>query len=303
MKAAVFCCQGLGDLLITLVLSNNLKRAGYEVTTFHPFLQGLQPWFPTLPLAPFPETVDGFDRFFIIYERTPRMFKVLEECQKKYPDKTTVLNPIATFKNDYAYWEQGRFEGTRSFVDNLYFFCKDILQLPAPTIENGIVIPPSVTPRKFLSRVVIHPTSALERKNWPKEKFLQLASALKAQGLEPVFILTPEEKKGEWKDVEAPSFASLSDLVIYVCESGYMIGNDSGIGHLASCLGLPTLTLCRSERIARFWRPGWSLSERLYPSLWIPNLKFCRLRETYWKKWITVNLVLKEFAKLRAHAP
>src|SRR5690348_18510042 len=38
---AVFSCQGMGDGLISLVLSNNLHLNGAEATTFHPFLNEL----------------------------------------------------------------------------------------------------------------------------------------------------------------------------------------------------------------------------------------------------------------------
>jgi ADP-heptose:LPS heptosyltransferase len=74
-----------------------------------------------------------------------------------------------------------------------------------------------------------------------------------------------------------------------------MIGNDSGIGHLASCLNLPTLIICRSKIAAPFWRPGWTSGEVILPPAWIPNLKGLRFRDKYWQKSITVPKVLKSF--------
>ncbi len=313
---AVFSCMGLGDGLIAMVLSHNLHLNGARVTTFHPFLQGLQNWFPTLPIRPFPnegalsETLKSFDRFFIVFEKTPWMQAILKLCEEKYPKKTVVLNPIATPKNDYPYWENGRFNGSRPFVDNLYTYCCEILNLAVVTKSNGIVVPSDVSHGKYPKRIIIHPTSSRPGKNWPMEKFIALSESLKGKGFQPIFALTEEEKKG-WpvEQIEAPQFASLSDLCAYVCESGYLIGNDSGIGHLASCLGLPTLTICRSLLVANFWRPAWCRAEVVTPSTWIPNVKGLRWRDVHWKKWVSIPKVLNRFIRLtqggdgNAHRP
>jgi ADP-heptose:LPS heptosyltransferase len=130
------------------------------------------------------------------------------------------------------------------------------------------------------------------------KSFLALSESLKKDGYEPVFIFTEQERKEYHIDFETPQFSSLGDLAAYVAESGYMIGNDSGIGHLASCLGLPTLTLCRSQLTADFWRPAWSPGRVLTPSPYIPNLKGLRWRDRHWKKWISVRRAAKAFKTL-----
>jgi|SRR5579872_1749204 len=298
-RCAVFSCLGLGDGLLTLILSHNLEKNGNQVTTFHPFLHALQDWFPSLPIRPFPplSDLDSYDRFYIFYEKTERMLSVLDYCQKHHPEKTFVLNPIATCNRDYPYWEVGKFQGDRTFVDNLYSYCKTILQLPNPTRKNGITAPSGLLRRRHTKRVVLHPTSSRPGKNWPQHKFESLAALLRQTGFQPVFILGAEEREG-WEAQEAPQFASLSAMAAYVYESGYMVGNDSGIGHLASCFGLPTVTICRSGHTALFWRPGWAPGEIVYPAPWIPNIKFLRLRDKYWKKWISVRRVFNTFKKL-----
>ncbi len=300
-RCAVFSCLGLGDGLISLVLSNNLQLNGYSVDTFHPFLRALQNWFLHLRIDRFPDidVLENYERFFIFYEKTPQMQMILTYCQKHFPERTTVLNPIATANRDYPYWEQGRFDGNRPFVDNLYVYCKDQLKLPILTKSNGIVIPDPIQPKRFAQRVVIHPTSSRPGKNWSMQKYLELNRRLKSEGYQPVMMLTPEEQS-DWKyaEIELPQFTNLSELAVYVCESGSMIGNDSGIGHLASCLGLSTVTICRSAQNACFWRPAWTRGEVLTPSLWIPNLKGLRLRDKHWQKWISVGRVLRHFHRL-----
>ncbi len=296
-KCAVFSCMGLGDGLITLVLSNNLHLNGCKTVTFHPFLQGLQGWFPELALEPFPakgklpERLERFDRFFILYEKSEWMQEILSYCQKHHPKKTVVLNPIATPRRDYPYWEGGKFDGNRSFVDNLFRFCHDELRFKVVTKSNGIVPPEEVKPRRYLKRVVMHPESSRDGKNWPKEKYIQLAKQLEQRGREVIFALTEKERQG-WEGVCIPECSSLHMLAQMACESGLMIGNDSGVGHLASCLGTPTVTICRSAQVARFWRPAWAPAKVITPSPLIPNLKGLRWRDKHWKKWVTVSKVL-----------
>jgi len=292
MKCAVFSCLGLGDGLLALVLSHNLHLQGHETATFHPFLNQLQDWFPHLPIRSFPPKLEEFDRYFIIYERSDWSLAVLKECLEKYRGKTTVLNPIATPNTDYPFWEEGRFDGRLPFSDNLMIFCRDILKFPEATKNNGIVVPPHVVPRKHVKRVVIHPTSSRPGKNWSKSKFIKLAKELEKQGWDPAFIVGPNERS-EWQN--APKFDTLSDMVVFVVESGYMIGNDSGIGHLASLFGLPTLTLCRNERTADFWKPAWAPGSVCLPGGWLPNIKWLRWRDHHWQWGISVGKVLEAF--------
>lgn len=300
MKCAVFSCLGLGDGLLSLILSNNLRRAGHEVDTYHPFLQGLQSWFPSLPIYPFPETFTSYDRYFIIYETTPWMQKVINFCLQNFRNNTTILNPIATPNRDYPFWEEGRFDGNLPFADNLFFFCQNTLQFPDATKDNGIQPPAHLN--YYSKRIAIHPTSSRAGKNWTKTKYLALAKKLEEDGLDPVFILTDREKN-DWPEIDPPHFETLESLARFVAESGFMIGNDSGIGHLASCLGLPTLIICRSRLAANFWRPSWKRGEVLYPPSWIPNLKGMRWRDRHWQKFISVNRVYQLFRALQTLPP
>ena len=134
-SAAVFSCLGIGDGLIALVLSNNLTLNGFEVTTFHPTLSSLQTWFPLTTIRPFPspEELKKFDNIFIPYEKSPQMQAVIKVCSEKYPEKTKILNPIATPNHDYPYWEVGKFDGRLPFFDNLKRFCENELKLPKTT--------------------------------------------------------------------------------------------------------------------------------------------------------------------------
>lgn len=301
MKCAVFPCVGLGDALIAAVLSNNLARAGHEVDTFHALMPQMQPLFPYLPFLHKPEDMaflHDYDRLFFIYETKEWMLRRIDYALAHFPEKTTVLNPIATPNRDYRFWEQGRFDGTRPFVDNLVDYCGWNLGIEEPVRDNGIVLPAAIERGKYPRRVILHPTSSRVGKNWTPKQFLALCRKLEKGGFEPVFILTAEEK-GDWPSVEAPGFKDLTEVARFVAESGAMIGNDSGIGHLASCVGVPTLTVCRSKMVADFWRPSWAKGRVIVPPGWIPNLKGLRWRDKKWQHFVPVNRVFKEFLEFR----
>ncbi len=304
MKCAVFPCLGLGDGLIAAILSNNLTLAGYEVETFHPLMGDLKEFFPTLTFLPRPGQVPDlkkYDRIYIIYEKLGWMQAVQKEALEQYGEKTVVLNPIATPNRDYPYWENGSFDGNIPFADNLVTYCKVKLGIDSATKSNGIILPSGVESKKHPQRVILHPTSSRAGKNWTQSGFLQLAKRLEKRGFEPVFILTKTEKE-EWPEVESPQFENLGAVAKFVAESGYMIGNDSGIGHLASCMGIPTLTICRSQLAANFWRPAWGEGRVVVPPKWIPNLKGLRLRDKKWQKFVPVSRVLNEFRILSDEA-
>ena len=92
--------------------------------------------------------------------------------------------------------------------------------------------------------------------------------------------------------------APLDELAAFLYESGYLIGNDSGLGHLASALGIPTLTFCRRKTWANMWAPSFHKNIVLTPYSWIPNISGFRLRDKQWKRFISVGRAIRAFNKL-----
>jgi ADP-heptose:LPS heptosyltransferase len=83
--------------------------------------------------------------------------------------------------------------------------------------------------------IVIHPFSGGRRKNWPLEKFNELASQL------PLLVewcAGPEEQLPG-----AHRFDNLLELATWLNGARLYIGNDSGISHLAAATGMPVLVL------------------------------------------------------------
>ncbi len=83
--------------------------------------------------------------------------------------------------------------------------------------------------------VVIHPFSGSPRKNWPLDRYRQLAQRLP---LRVEWTAGPDETLQN-----AHRFADLGQLAAWLLRAQIYIGNDSGITHLAAALGVQTLAL------------------------------------------------------------
>lgn len=290
LNLSIFPCIGLGDGLISNVLAHNLALAGHKVTVYHPILPDLQALFPGLSFAKRPEELPLSDHYIFFYEKLPWMNEMIERAGSK----GIVLNPIATPNKNYPYWEEGEFDGRIPFTLNLIEYLRKKWGIENPVLENGIQLS---TSQKYPKRVIIHPTSSRIGKNWSQKKYLRLANQLNNAGFEPVFILTKQEREN-WPEVGAPEFENLEEVARFIAESGSMIGNDSGIGHLASCLKVPTLTICRSKMSADFWRPSFTASKVIVPPSWVPNLKGLRLRDKKWQAFVPVRKVFKTWKNI-----
>ena len=310
-KAAVFCHNGLGDGIISLVLSQNLHQNGWKVDTYHNSLDRLQAFFPHLPILCYPSSdhisdiIERYDLLLVFQNDTFNfVFDLIERGKNNYPEKIKVIYPYPT-KGILLkpYYEDSLLDASIPILENLVTFCKELLHLDKTTKNNGFIAPRNLIFRKEKKRVILHVASSRPGKNWSITKFLELASKLKGEGFEPVIIAgsKSDREKYIWiedKGFKLPLFHSLAELTSYIYESAYLIGNDSGLAHLASCMGLPTLTISRRKTVAKFWKPSWSPNKIVVPSSWIPNISGFRLRDRKWQCFISSEKVLSEFSAL-----
>jgi heptosyltransferase-3 len=313
-RAALFCHNGLGDGVNSLVLSNNLHLNGWKIDTYQNSIGSMQNWFPHLPVLPYPnmeelpDLLSRYDEYFVCNNDTdPFVQKLMREGKKKIPDRMKIiyLYPSPNIVRE-PYYADCLTDPKASIAENFRLFCRNILHLPRVVQGNGFIPPEGLVHRKYPNRVVIHPTSSRITRNWPKEKFVKLALHLKKEGYSIHFIPGGKKEQEEWEDVKAidlhvESFATLDLLARYIYESGYHIGNDSGLGHLASALSIPTLTFCRRRAWANMWAPSFHRGIVLTPHPWIPNIRGLRIRDRHWKSCITVGMAQRAFRKLSQH--
>ena len=309
--AAVFLHNGLGDGVNCLVLSNNLHLNGWKVDTYNNTLGGMQSWVPHLSIRSYPpiseisKILSSYEWFFVAHNDTDEfVLKLVEEGKRRFPDRLKViyLYPSKYIVNE-PYYADCLTDPTLPIAANMRLFCEKILHLPKMTSSNGFIPPTELVHRKFAKRVIVHPTSARETRNWPREKFVKLALHLKEEGFDIHFIPGGEKERDSWSYIadlgfKLSVFPSLDSLARFIYESGYLIGNDSGPGHLASALGIPVLTFCRRRTWANMWAPSFLKGVVLTPSSLIPNISGFRLRDRYWKKFISVAMARRGFKRL-----
>lgn len=92
----------------------------------------------------------------------------------------------------------------------------------------------------FKGRAVIHPSSGSRAKNPPIELFLRIEEYLKRQGYQVIYFVGEAD---EWVKGFASEFYQSTDPLEIgraLKEAKLFVGNDSGISHLASYVGVPT---------------------------------------------------------------
>jgi heptosyltransferase-3 len=101
---------------------------------------------------------------------------------------------------------------------------------------NGLAVPGIVCEqREGGDFAAIHPFSGSAKKNWPLERFRELAARL---GMPVRWCAGPEETLAD-----AVRFENLYDLAGWLRSARVYIGNDSGISHLAAAVGVPTVVI------------------------------------------------------------
>jgi len=278
-----------------MVASHRLKLEGHDVTTFQDSLGELEEWFPGHRFAKRStiESLDSFDFIVLQNDNTPFFLNLID----RYREKIHIF---------YASHEEGKhrpltpkdqvFDRALPLVTNIAQGIASLLGQMDPIAENGITIPEGLVYRKHAKRILIHPTSTTPKRTWTREKFLKVAEKLEKEGYEIAFSLSPQERE-EWKDIPflIPEFPSLEALAAYIYESHFLIGNESGTGHLASNLGIPTLIVASCPKQMALWRPGFLLGSVVTPPSYIPNFKFFRLREKKWQTFVSPRHILKLF--------
>ncbi len=110
-------------------------------------------------------------------------------------------------------------------------------------------------------RVVIHPGSGSPHKNWPAECFAQVAQRLAGAGVQIVFLEGESDNEPCCRALaavegNAPLIAGLPvrEVAGALARCQLLIGNDSGISHLAAAVGLPVIALFGPSD-PDVWRP------------------------------------------------
>lgn len=296
-RIAVICAAGIGDALITSIAAHHLRKRGVEATLFSPHLQGFGRWLEKGTYVGYAEdwaeALRPFDAVLLQHDNTPRARSILGLRRAGLPVYVFYTNYRLSKHGPLSQGFDFPFDEGLPMVENTKAGMEALFGIEAG--DRSVLAPPAeLLHRKYRQRVLIHPMSTSEDKNWLKERFFSLARKLERQGLEPLFILSPSERGVFPDELPAPRFSTLADLADAIYESGGFIGNDSGPAHLASYLSIPLAVICQGRQMP-LWSPGWHAPRLILPPRWVPNIKGMRLRENKWKYFITTKRVLNNF--------
>jgi predicted lipopolysaccharide heptosyltransferase III len=107
---------------------------------------------------------------------------------------------------------------------------------------------------------LIHPAAAFATKQWAAENFARVTAFLADAGFASVAIAGPNETKVV-NDLTSNSTArivtfnlTLPEVSALAARSQLFVGNDSGIAHIATAIGTPSVVIFGSSNIAH-WQP------------------------------------------------
>jgi heptosyltransferase-2 len=94
-------------------------------------------------------------------------------------------------------------------------------------------------------RIAVHTGAGAPVRVWPLENWRLLISNLRRHGCEVVLLCDPMQREAwlGWGENNVRTPASIAELLDILEQANFFIGHDSGPGHLAALMGLPTFTI------------------------------------------------------------
>lgn len=277
MTLALVPAPALGDGILAMVLAHNAHRAGQDVVVLHPALPELAAWYPWARIEAPPDEGLG----------------AAAEADALFVGDPVRAEAAAAFDGPKVVFGKGHWMRDRPYLDSLRAACVSRFDLPAWDDAPGTVAPGPREPAN--ARVALHPTSGNPVKAWPPARWLALAEGLQRMHFNPVFLVAPDDE-ARWRahagavcPVEAPG--PLDAVAAWLRNSLGCIATDSGIAHLASAVGCPTVAVFRKASAATFWGPAWGRAGTVAPRLPLP----AALRRRVWPRLISPERVVLMF--------
>lgn len=315
---ALVSFDSLGDSLIYLMMSENLYRNGFNLTVYSRILFQLRHWLPHLTIKDYPEDYDIElnDYHFVIFSPPQKV----RDCMDEQVTDTLKKKWLLLCQNAPAAWQydltnslksklsKETFESlvdlstmghsirykkflNESVVEMTLAFMREKMKLVNVTKWPALSAPSQLMHRNYQHRIVVSPDSSTpDKKNWTPTKFIRLCRALRRDGYSPIIVVSPNNYS-YWQtlnngEFDMPKFNNIADLAAFIFESGVVVANDSGNGHLASVLNVPVVTIYRKRNPNFHWRPDWLAAKVI-----CPMFTFYWRGQLIWRPFITVTAV------------
>lgn len=304
MRVAIVPFPALGDLTIYLRLAQTFQRAGARVTYFSDQLQSAADHLPWLEVAALgahqPERLCAAFDLVVWDAGVGNPAAQLAQTSRNLALVTSKRLPATMQSVTTSIDVAGRAFGMQCAA-----FCQDpdaglsMVDWVDDYARRTFGLTAASGPPRFSGfpsgvggghRAAIFPTTPNPKKNYSTWGFRRIAGDLRSAGWDVSVLGVPAERDAlarAYPDHEVQSFGSLGLLIEFLARCALVVSNDSGGGHLASMMGLYTVTITRKP--ANFvWRPGFGdRNTVLSPSLtfkaggghiWRPFIPFWRVK-------------------------
>jgi ADP-heptose:LPS heptosyltransferase len=247
-----------------------------DLATAVPALRGLRAAFPARPLAlaapagltPLIELIGGVGPVVPTAGLTappgdlPRG-EVAVNLHGSGPESHRLLQATGAAKLwAFANAEAGHLDGPDWTDDEheVHRWCRLLRHYGVPADESdlGLAVPGLDVPRDV---TIIHPGAKSATRRWPPDRFASVARRLRAAGHRVLVTASAEERPlavrvaaGAGLDGPAVPVTGLAELAALVAHARLLISGDTGIAHLATAYGTPSVTLFGPMSPAR-WGP------------------------------------------------
>lgn len=106
---------------------------------------------------------------------------------------------------------------------------------------------------------VLHPFASAPDKQWPAERFCEVARFLQLWNIHPVFLAAPADDAAPFRAHQIIQ-GDLANAKAVLSRASVFIGNDSGPAHIAAAFGVPSVVFFSSSNPA-IWGPWRTESE------------------------------------------
>lgn len=217
----------------------------------------------TAPLSPLPPACNGADIAVDLHGRGPESHGILLAAR---PGRLIAFaHPNVPASATFPRWRDEEHEvrrWCRLLIENGIPANPDELDLPAPGIAP---------PLAAVGAVVIHPGAAYPARRWPWDRWVRVARAL---GPKVVITAGPGEEElartiarhaGLQSGHVLADVTGLLELAAVVAGARLLISGDTGVAHLATALGTPSVILFGPMSPARWGPPP---DRRWHRAIW-----------------------------------
>jgi heptosyltransferase III len=122
---------------------------------------------------------------------------------------------------------------------------------------------------------VLHPFASAPEKQWPAQRFCEVARYLELWKVSPVFLAGPDDDPHPFKAHQVFQ-SKLSEAKALLSKASVFIGNDSGPAHMAAAFGLRSVVLFSTSNPA-IWRPWRTEAEVIVAPEGMKNVSVSRV--------------------------